>query len=75
MSTIYDMVEMRMQKKKAVKKRNVVLQIDTYERLEKYKIRLMSEKEDSSLTFDDVINNLLDKASKLGESLNSRRQN
>jgi hypothetical protein len=55
-----------MQKRKQPTKRNVVLKIETYERLDRYKIRLMSEKEDSSLTFDDVINNLLDKASKLG---------
>lgn len=53
-----------MQNRKKVTKRNVVLKIKTYERLDRYKIRLMSEKEDSSLTFDDVINNLLDKASK-----------
>jgi hypothetical protein len=53
-----------MQKKKAVKKRNVVLRIDTYQRLEKYKIKLMSEKVDSRLTFDDVINTLLDKVEK-----------
>jgi hypothetical protein len=50
-----------MQKKKTVKKRNVVLRIDTYQRLDKYKIKLMSEKGDSSLSFDDVINTLLDK--------------
>lgn len=50
-----------MQKKKTVKKRNVVLRIDTYQRLDKYKIKLMSEKGDSGLSFDDVINVLLDK--------------
>jgi len=32
--------------------------------LEKHKIKLMVEKEDSRLTFDDVINTMLDK---LGE--------
>ena len=53
-----------MQKKKTVKKRNVVLRIDTYQRLDKYKIELMSEKGDSSLSFDDVINRLLDKVRK-----------
>jgi hypothetical protein len=53
-----------MQSRKQVKKRNVVLKIETYERLDRYKIKLMSEKEDSSLTFDDVINSLLDKASR-----------
>lgn len=43
--------------------RNVRLVIETYERLDKYKIKLMNEKEDSKLTFNDVINDLLDKAS------------
>jgi len=50
-----------MQKRKSVKKRNVSLKIETYERLEEYKIRLMSEKGDSRLTFDDAIHELLDK--------------
>lgn len=50
-----------MQKRKKVAKRNVVLKIETYERLDKYKIKLMSEKEDSKLTYDDAINDLLDK--------------
>ena len=54
-----------MQNRKDVKKRNVALKIETYERLEKYKIKLMSEKEDSRLTFDDVINALLDKLGEL----------
>jgi len=39
------------------------LNIETYERLEKYKIKLMNEKGDSRITFDDVINTLLDKES------------
>lgn len=51
-------------KKKTVRKRNVVLRIDTYQRLDKYKIKLMGEKGDSSLSFDDVINTLLDKVEK-----------
>lgn len=51
-----------MQNRKKVAKRNVVLKIDTYERLEKFKIKLISEKEDSRLTFDDAINFLLDRA-------------
>lgn len=50
-----------MQRRKKVTKRNVVLKIETYERLDKYKIKLMNEKEDSKLTYDDVINDLLDK--------------
>ena len=50
-----------MQRRKKVTKRNVVLKIETYGRLDKYKIKLMNEKEDSKLTYDDVINDLLDK--------------
>lgn len=51
-----------MQKRKDVQKRNVVLKIETYERLEKYKAKLIGEKGDSRLTFDDAINELIDKA-------------
>lgn len=50
-----------MQRRKRVTKRNVVLKIETYERLDKYKIKLMNEKEDSKLTYDDAINDLLNK--------------
>jgi hypothetical protein len=50
-----------MQKRKNVEKRNVVLKIETYARLDRYKIKRMNEKGDSSLSFDDVINDLLDK--------------
>jgi hypothetical protein len=46
---------------KEIKKRNVVLKIETYDRLEKYKVKLISKKGDSKLTFDDTINDLLDK--------------
>jgi len=53
-----------MQKRKTVSKRNIVLSIETYERLEKYKIKLISEKGNSKLTFDDIVNDLLDKTSK-----------
>lgn len=52
-----------MQNRKEVTKRNIALKIETYDKLEKYKIKLMSEKGDSRIAFDDVINFLLDKAS------------
>ena len=42
--------------------RNIRLKIFTYKKLEKFKIRLMSQKGDSKITFNDVINDLLDKA-------------
>ena len=51
-----------MQNRKEVTKRNIALKIETYERLEKFKIKLMSEKGDSRIAFDDVISFLLDKA-------------
>ena len=51
-----------MQNRKNVEKRNIVLKIETYERLEKYKVKLISEKEDSRITFDDAIDTLLKKA-------------
>lgn len=50
-----------------LEKRNVVLKINTYERLEKYKIKLINEKGDSRITFDDAINNLLDKENKVSK--------
>lgn len=41
-----------------------MLKIETYERLEKYKVQLISEKGNPRLTFDDAINNLLDNKDK-----------
>jgi len=50
-----------MQKRKPVEKRNVVVKMETYERLEKYKIKLINEKGTSQLSYDEVINSLLNK--------------
>ncbi len=50
-----------MQKRKPVENRNVVLKIETYDRLERYKIQLITEKGKSQLSYDEVINSLLDK--------------
>lgn len=50
-----------MQNRKNVSKRNIALKIETYDKLESHKIKIMSEKQDSKITFDDVINDLLDK--------------
>jgi len=55
-------IEAKMQRKNMV-----VLKIETYQRLDKYKLRIMNEKEDSKLTFDDIINELLDKAYEKGQ--------
>ena len=41
------------------KSRNVVLKLETYERLERYKVKLIGERKTSSITFDDAINELL----------------
>jgi hypothetical protein len=49
-----------MQNRTTVAKRNVVLKIETYERLEKYKIKLINEKGTAQLSYDEVINSLLD---------------
>ena len=51
-----------MQERKNVQKRNIVLKIETYKKLEKYKAELIGKKGDSRLTFDDAINELIDKA-------------
>lgn len=51
-----------MQNRKNVKKRNITLKIETYKKLEKHKIALMGATSDSRITFDDVINDLLDKS-------------
>jgi hypothetical protein len=51
-----------MQERKDVQKRNIVLKIETYEKLEKYKAKLIGKRGDSRLTFDDVINDLITKA-------------
>lgn len=40
-------------------KRNVVLKMDTYKRLERYKVDLVKEKEDLKITYDDAILSLL----------------
>lgn len=55
-------------KRENVTKRNINLDIKTYERLEKYKVKLIGEKGDSRITFDNVINNLLDNKRALLES-------
>ena len=40
--------------------RNIALKVETYERLDKYKVKLMGEMGTTDVTFDDVINSLLD---------------
>ena len=50
-----------MQKRNNVDKRTIVLKISTYKRLEKYMIKVINEKDTPQLSFDDVINSMLDK--------------
>jgi len=52
---------MSRQRKDNTQYRNIRLTIETYEKLDKYKIKLIGEKGDSRVTFDDAINILLDK--------------
>jgi hypothetical protein len=40
--------------------RNVVLKAETYERLDRYKAKLIGERGTSNISFDDVISSLLE---------------
>ena len=57
--TVLEVLTLR-KPKKNVKTRNVVLKIESYKRLEQYKVDLMKERVDSSVTFDDAIITLLE---------------
>jgi hypothetical protein len=46
--------------KKTVKKRNIVLRIETYKKLEQYKVDLVKEKGNPNITFDNAIMSLLE---------------
>lgn len=52
--------------RKNVSKRNIVLKIETYNRLEKFLIELMKEKSSHRITFDEAVNALLDGCEKKG---------
>jgi hypothetical protein len=39
--------------------RNVMLKIETYERLDRYKVMLIGQRKSSNITFDEVIEELL----------------
>ena len=43
-----------------MKKRNIVLRIETYERLQRYLLELIQRRGDPKITFDEAINALLD---------------
>jgi|GEM_PF-1120462 len=51
-----------------VKKRNVVLKMETYERLQRYLLELIQKRKTPRVTFDEAINALLDEhEGKLGD--------
>jgi hypothetical protein len=52
-----------------IKKRNISLHINTYNRLEKFLIKLMEERGTTKVTFDEAINSLLDEHEKLNRSV------
>ena len=49
-----------MHKRKDVDKRTIVLRIETYRRLEDYKIRMINRRKDPQISFDEVVDFLLD---------------
>jgi hypothetical protein len=49
-------------RKNNVTTRNVVLKIATYNRLQRFVVQLVREKESPRVSFDDAINELLDRA-------------
>jgi hypothetical protein len=48
------------QKDETKSTRNVVLKVETYERLDRYKAKLIGERKTSGVTYDDAINELLE---------------
>jgi len=46
--------------RKKVSKRNIVLKIETYNRLEKFLLEIMKMKSSPRVTFDEAVNFLLD---------------
>jgi len=49
-------------RKNNVTTRNIVLKIGTYDRLQKFLVQLVREREIPRISFDDAINELLDRA-------------
>jgi predicted CopG family antitoxin len=54
------MINMARARDESKTSRNIALKLETYERLDKYKARLMGEKGTTNVSFDDVIISLLD---------------
>jgi hypothetical protein len=58
---VFGAVDLRKQSKD-VEHRNIVLKGNTYERLVRYKVELVKLTENPKVTFDDAVNDLLDRA-------------
>lgn len=50
------------------------MKIGTYSRLEKYKVELVKKMDDPKITYDDVINDLLDTVAKMHLERTSERR-
>jgi len=59
-SDILNVVNMARARDENKTSRNIALKSETYERLDKYKVKLMGEMGTTNVTFDDLINSLLD---------------
>ena len=63
MLTTFKIPENRMRleyRESKVKKRNIVLRMETYERLQRYLLELIQKRGNPKITFDEAINALLD---------------
>jgi hypothetical protein len=63
MLTTFKILENRMRleyRESKVKKRNIVLRMETYERLQQYLLELIQKRGNPKITFDEAINALLD---------------
>ena len=58
-SDILNVVKMARARDENKTSRNIALKSETYERLDRYKVKLMGEKGTTNISFDDVINHLL----------------
>ena len=58
-SDILNVVKMARARDENKTSRNIALKSETYERLDKFKVKLMGKLGTANVTFDDVINHLL----------------
>jgi hypothetical protein len=60
MGDIFNVINMARSRDENKTSRNIVLKSETYERLDKYKVKLIGERKTSNVTYDDAINELLE---------------